>query len=166
MSKFEPGDKVVQIADKNSRIGRVYAYYEATGTAYVIWAFGEAAVPHLDSTLAFYFSEEPLAPPSVNVCDMPATTTGIDATLEQRGTKYGDFNEHAHITQAIKAAMRDSPNWAKLPPQMKEAMEMVAHKFGRILNGDPNFHDSWHDCIGYLRLVEKDLKPEAHDVVG
>ena len=41
---------------------------------------------------------------------------------------------------------------------MKESLEMVAHKIGRILNGDPFYHDSWHDCIGYLRLIEKRLE--------
>ena len=87
---------------------------------------------------------------------------GIDATLEQRGNKYGEFVDHARITQNIQAAMRDSRNWATLPTDMKEALEMTAHKIGRILNGDPTFHDSWHDIIGYIRLVEKTLTPEQH----
>lgn len=34
---------------------------------------------------------------------------------------------------------------------------MVAHKIGRILNGDPNYHDSWHDIIGYTKLVADEL---------
>lgn len=88
--------------------------------------------------------------------------TGIDATLAQRGNKYGEFVDHARITQNIQAAMRDSRNWATLPADMKEALEMTAHKIGRILNGDPTFHDSWHDIIGYIRLVEKTLTPEQH----
>lgn len=81
----------------------------------------------------------------------------IDATLAERGNRYGQFDEHARITQAIKAAYRDSPNWAKLTPAMKESLEMNAHKVGRILNGDPAYIDSWHDIIGYTRLVENAL---------
>lgn len=81
----------------------------------------------------------------------------IDATLEQRGDRYGSFLEHARITQAIKKAYRDSPNWESLPDYMKEALEMNAHKVGRILNGDPHYADSWHDIIGYTRLVEIEL---------
>jgi len=77
----------------------------------------------------------------------------IDETLAERGSRYGDFAEHARITQAIKAAMKDSPNWARLPDDMREALEMNAHKIGRILNGDPKYHDSWHDIIGYTKLV-------------
>lgn len=81
----------------------------------------------------------------------------IDQTLAERGTRYGSFDEHARITQAIKEAMIDSPNWKTLSPSMKESLEMVAHKVGRILNGDPNYHDSWHDIIGYTKLVADTL---------
>jgi hypothetical protein len=77
----------------------------------------------------------------------------IAATLEERGTRYGSFVEHARITQAIKAAMADSNNWSALDPDMREALEMIAHKAGRILNGDPSYHDSWHDIVGYTKLV-------------
>lgn len=84
----------------------------------------------------------------------------ISDTLEERGMRYGKFSEHARITQAIKAAMQDSPNWNRLSPDMKETLEMIAHKAGRILNGDPNYHDSWHDIIGYTKLVADRLEPE------
>lgn len=85
----------------------------------------------------------------------------IDETLKERGDRYGEFSEHARITQNMKRAMQDSPNWGKLPDDMKEALEMVAHKVGRILNGDPAYIDSWHDIIGYTRLVEKALEKQV-----
>ena len=34
---------------------------------------------------------------------------------------------------------------------------MVAHKAARILNGDPNIADSWHDIAGYTQLVAQRL---------
>lgn len=83
--------------------------------------------------------------------------TEIDSTLKERGSRYGDFAEHARITQSIKRAMANSRNWRNLPDDMKETLEMVAHKVGRILNGDPEYSDSWHDIIGYVRLIEKRL---------
>lgn len=86
--------------------------------------------------------------------------SSIDSTLTERGNRYGQFDGHARITQNIKAAMQDSPNWSRLAPDQKEALEMAAHKFGRILNGDPNYIDSWHDVIGYTRLVEQRLEQE------
>ncbi len=87
----------------------------------------------------------------------------IDETLAERGNRYGEFINHAEVTQNIKAAMADSQNWSELPDDMRECMEMVAHKIGRILNGDPNYVDSWTDIIGYVRLVEKRLLTEPED---
>ena len=88
--------------------------------------------------------------------------TTVDQTLEQRGNRYGEFKGHARITQNIKRAMADSPNWADLSDDKKEALEMVAHKVGRILNGDPEYDDSWHDIGGYTRLVEQTLNVDPH----
>jgi hypothetical protein len=82
---------------------------------------------------------------------------GISAVLEQRGAIYGDFKEHARITQNIKEAMKDSPQWENLSDSQKESLEMTAHKIGRILNGDPNYKDSWTDIEGYIHLVEQHL---------
>jgi hypothetical protein len=30
---------------------------------------------------------------------------------------------------------------------------MIAHKIGRIMAGDPNFHDHWADLSGYAELA-------------
>lgn len=81
----------------------------------------------------------------------------IDNTLAERGARYGEFDEHARITQAIKSALTSGRSWDKCSPSQKEALEMVAHKMGRIVNGDPTYLDSWVDIIGYTRLVEKEL---------
>lgn len=86
-------------------------------------------------------------------------TANIDATLAERGTRYGDFAGHAQITQDLKAVMQRAPKWNTLRPDQKEALEMMAHKIGRILNGDPNYHDSWHDINGYVKLVADTLIP-------
>jgi hypothetical protein len=84
----------------------------------------------------------------------------ISATLKERQSTYGSFDDHAMITQNIKKAMVDSKNWRLLSESKKECLEMVAHKIGRILNGDPDFHDSWHDIIGYVTLIERELRPK------
>lgn len=82
---------------------------------------------------------------------------GISETLAERGGHYGPFPEQARITQNIKEAMRDSPNWDTLPCNMKEALDMTAHKIARILNGDPTYKDSWHDIVGYIKLIDDTL---------
>jgi hypothetical protein len=81
----------------------------------------------------------------------------ISDTLAERGKRYGDFPGHAHVTQQIKADMAAHPGWHKLAPDQKEALDMIAHKIGRILNGDPNYAGSWHDIAGYATLVENRL---------
>jgi hypothetical protein len=85
----------------------------------------------------------------------------IAKTLKERGTRYGAFAEHARIAQAMKDEMRKSRNWNSLSADKKEALEMVCHKVARILNGDPEYHDSWHDIIGYTKLVADTLEPTA-----
>lgn len=77
----------------------------------------------------------------------------IDSTLAERGSRYGKFTDHAELTQALKGVMYCTPKWDTLADDQKEALEMIAHKIGRILNGDPNYHDSWHDIVGYSKLV-------------
>lgn len=88
--------------------------------------------------------------------------SNIDDVLSERGARYGDFEGHAAITQALKRVMSGQTfvaetNWHTLTAAQQEALEMIAHKIGRILNGDPNYKDSWTDIIGYARLVEEKL---------
>jgi hypothetical protein len=84
-------------------------------------------------------------------------TTDVSATLAERGKRYGDFKDHAAISQGLKEVLRQTPGWARLNPPMKEGLEMILHKVGRILNGDPTYADSWHDIAGYAKLVEDHL---------
>lgn len=77
----------------------------------------------------------------------------IEATLAERGGRYGTFESQARICQNIKRAMADSPNWYTLADDQRECLDMLANKIGRILNGDANYHDSWHDIVGYTKLV-------------
>jgi hypothetical protein len=92
--------------------------------------------------------------------DTEPAPTGIDATLAERGSRYGVWADQARITQNIKRAMADSPNWAALPDDMVASLDMIASKIARILNGDPTYADSWHDIIGYAKLVENRLTAE------
>lgn len=87
----------------------------------------------------------------------------IEEILEERGRRYGSFENHAFITQNIKAAMRRSPNWegGNLSASQKECLEMIAHKIGRILNGDPNYLDSWQDIMGYTKLIVDMLETKS-----
>lgn len=82
-----------------------------------------------------------------------ATAKMLDATLAARGINYGTFASRSRVAQAIKAAMADSDKWERLAPDQRESLEMIAHKISRIVNGNPDHHDSWHDIAGYAQLV-------------
>ncbi len=83
-------------------------------------------------------------------------------TLDQRGNRYGDFRDNAEVSQRLQAAMRyNDAEWASLPPMHREALTAIAQKIARILNGDPNYADNWHDIQGYARLVEERIPRES-----
>ncbi len=84
--------------------------------------------------------------------------TAVAATLAERGKRYGAFAEHAEIAQDLQDAMRKPAGWAKLAPDQKQALTVIADKIARMLNGDPNYVDNWHDIIGYASLVETRLE--------
>jgi len=77
----------------------------------------------------------------------------IDDILKERGSNYGDFRTQAHISQHLKDVMAITNNWETLEPWQSEALEMIQHKIARILNGDPNYVDSFRDIAGYATLV-------------
>ncbi len=87
----------------------------------------------------------------------------ITRTLDNRETRYGRFSGHAEITQGLKRAMVSAPKWGDLSDDKKEALEMIVHKIGRILNGDPEYKDSWHDIVGYAKLVDDTLTGDNDD---
>lgn len=86
-------------------------------------------------------------------------TNAIAATLADRKSTHGEFTDHAAITQAIKRVIADSPSARafKFSAVAQEALEMIAHKIGRICAGNPNHADHWRDIAGYARLVEERL---------
>jgi len=93
-------------------------------------------------------------------------TKSIDGTLEERGSRYGAFSGHAEITMGIKAvidlAILRRPDGTFTDSQI-ESLHMIAHKIGRILNGDPNYDDSWVDIAGYSQLIVQQLHATNED---
>lgn len=87
-------------------------------------------------------------------------TTDISATLQERGSRYGSFDTHAQITQQLKFVINRALFEQKkvLTASMKESLDMIAHKIGRIVNGDPHYADSWIDIAGYAQLVADELE--------
>lgn len=103
----------------------------------------------------------------------PVVADSIAATLAQRGSRYGDFTDHAAVCQglidylqtasAVTAQSRAIPLWLKLSYVQRQALTVIADKIARILTGDPNYDDNWHDIQGYARLVEERLPKNKKD---
>ena len=84
----------------------------------------------------------------------------IDAILNERGSRYGNFLDHARITQKLKSVAHQfaGEQGKTFDADQAEAIDMIFHKLGRILNGDPNYADSWIDIAGYAQLVADRLE--------
>lgn len=83
---------------------------------------------------------------------------GIDATLAERGSRYGKFEDHSEVSQALKKVVFTKRPRETLAADQVEALEMICHKLGRIVNGDPDYADSWLDIAGYAKLVADRLE--------
>ena len=87
-------------------------------------------------------------------------TTNVNEMLAGRKATYGSFEGHAEIAQELKNVIRTfaAKRNCELVLDQKEALEMIAHKIARILNGDPNYADNWIDIAGYAILVANRLE--------
>lgn len=85
------------------------------------------------------------------------TTKRLEETLKVRKNTYGDFTEQAELTFALKDTMHSVDGWARLFAYQKQALDIIMDKVSRILSGDPNYADNWHDIQGYAKLVEDRL---------
>jgi hypothetical protein len=81
--------------------------------------------------------------------------SGLDSVLSERGSRYGSFVGHARITQHLKNVIAKGLvcENKKLADDQQEALDMICHKIGRIVNGDADYDDSWRDIAGYAMLV-------------
>lgn len=87
-------------------------------------------------------------------------TQDLAQTLPERGNRYGKFTGHARITQHLKSCIRQElATCGKfLKDDQQEALDMICHKIGRIINGDPDYAGSWIDIAGYAKLVADRLE--------
>lgn len=82
----------------------------------------------------------------------------VDDTLAERAKGYGRFEDVADISQSIKDIYYSGASYGRMTCDEREALDMIASKLARLLNGDPHSYDSWHDIAGYAELVAQRLK--------
>jgi transposase-like protein len=84
----------------------------------------------------------------------------VDVILDERAATYGSFEDVAGFAQEMKNAIRMCNN-SELDDDQIEALDMIASKIARIVNGNPNHIDSWIDIAGYATLVADRLQGKA-----
>lgn len=86
----------------------------------------------------------------------------IEATLAERQSTYGNFEDVAFVTENIMSILAQVRvnGLNELPHTHRMALYMIASKMARIVNGDFNHLDSWHDIGGYSKLIEKLINGE------
>ena len=80
----------------------------------------------------------------------------IDKTLDERQSTHGDFAKNAECAQALKVACALHARVELTAVQM-EAVHNICQKLARILTGNPNHADNWHDIAGYATLAEREV---------
>jgi hypothetical protein len=90
-------------------------------------------------------------------------TVGADETINERAQDYGKFKDGAALMQGMKRLLADhaQAHDKTFADDQWEALEMILHKIGRIVNGNPDKVDSWVDIAGYATLVADRLQGNA-----
>lgn len=89
-------------------------------------------------------------------------TDATQELLNERQKTHGSYADHAYVTQHLKDVLKAgdpfNKKFASLSPSHREALDMILHKIGRIMAGDPNFNDHWDDIAGYAKLGSQACK--------
>ena len=78
----------------------------------------------------------------------------VDETLAKRQGTHGDFTINAEASQKLKRAVK-AHICKPITPLQQEALDNICQKIARIITGNPNHADNWHDIAGYATLAEK-----------
>lgn len=79
--------------------------------------------------------------------------------LAQREATHGNFADAAETAQAIKDAVRRGERYARLTPARREALDGIAVKIARIVNGNGAYADHWDDIAGWASGARKHGAP-------
>lgn len=83
----------------------------------------------------------------------------IDAVLNGRKSTYGEYGEVSSLSQQLQQLLGVHKRVLYSHAQ-REALQMIASKLSRIVNGDPNHRDSWIDIAGYAKLAADSIPEE------
>ena len=88
-------------------------------------------------------------------------SVAIEETLQERGSTHGDYAKQSKMHDDLLKTMMASDQFLKLNAPQRQALNIIAMKISRILNGDANHKDHWHDIAGYAKLAEDNCTDET-----
>ena len=77
----------------------------------------------------------------------------LNKTLADRQKTHGDFQQVAKVAESLM----NNIEFQRLSASQSFAVRMIVGKLARIVCGNPNEPDHWHDIAGYAKLVEDEL---------
>jgi len=104
------------------------------------------------------------APPEmVPMPDPRLPDFSVNSILDVRANNYGKFKDGAELMQSLKRSMaaHAAKHDKTFADDQWEALEMIIHKMGRIVNGNPDVTDHWVDIAGYATLIADRLEGRA-----
>lgn len=82
----------------------------------------------------------------------------VESILNERGSRYGNYLTQATIAEALWVNLADALVKKEVAADQANALHMICTKLARIVNGDPDYADSWRDIAGYATLVADRLE--------
>jgi hypothetical protein len=78
----------------------------------------------------------------------------VGNTINARQHTHGDFKLNAGASQALKRMVKHH-TCVDLTSVQQEALDNICQKMARIITGNPNHADNWHDIAGYATQAER-----------
>lgn len=85
----------------------------------------------------------------------------VDKLLDDRGSRYGNYMQVATVTEALWCNLAAALAGKEVAPDQADALRMICTKLARIVNGNPDYPDSWRDVAGYATLVAERLEGKS-----
>ena len=95
---------------------------------------------------------------------MVGPTQAMLAARKSRYERHGDFGVLSALSQSLEDTIREHVNgaaWEAMGALQREALKMLVHKIARIVNGDPDYPDTWRDIAGYCTRVVEILEAQS-----
>ena len=83
----------------------------------------------------------------------------LNKTLADRQKTHGDFQQVAKVAESLM----NNIEFQRLSASQSFAVRMIVGKLARIVCGNPDEPDHWHDIAGYARLVEDELTGSGNE---